>query len=288
MRNGKSHRFKNQHILLILILICILSMILCTTQYSPAPIVKNAVEAVFSPFQKGLNYMGGGLVRVGNVFRSKADLVSENETLKSQIATLTEENNALVLQTYEVSDLKKLYQLDQEYSDYEKVGAYVIAKDTSNYYDIFTINKGSDDGIAVNMNVIADGGLVGIVTSVSKSTATVRAIIDDASDVSAMILDSQDNCIVSGSLSRMNAEQAITFSELKTSASGDASVSAGNAVVTSYISDRYLPGLLIGYVKTAKLDSNSLMISGTITPVVDFEHLSEVLVILETKEQVGD
>ena len=55
-------------------------------------------------------------------------------------------------------------------------------------------------------------------------------------------------------------------------------------MVTSYISDRYLPGLVIGYVKSVQKDSNNLTKSGTITPVVDFRHIREVLVVLDKKE----
>ena len=61
-------------------------------------------------------------------------------------------------------------------------------------------------------------------------------------------------------------------------------VVAGDKVVTSNISDRYLPGILIGYIATVEEDSNHLTMSGKLTPVVDFEHLSDVLVITETKK----
>ena len=96
-----------------------------------------------------------------------------------------------------------------------------------------------------------------------------------------MMLTTNDNCIVSGSLTRMTSEGAITFSEL---ADDQDAVATGDAVVTSYISDRYLPGLVIGYVKSVQKDSNNLTKSGTITPVVDFRHIREVLVILDKKE----
>ena len=55
-------------------------------------------------------------------------------------------------------------------------------------------------------------------------------------------------------------------------------------IVTSNISDKYLPGLMIGYVSSVSLDENELTKSGTVTPVVDFKHLSDVLVILQQKE----
>ena len=54
-------------------------------------------------------------------------------------------------------------------------------------------------------------------------------------------------------------------------------------IVTSYISDKYLQGILIGYVSEVTVDSNNLTRSGYITPAVDFKNLQEVLVITTTK-----
>ena len=86
---------------------------------------------------------------------------------------------------------------------------------------------------------------------------------------------------VSGSLENITANNLILFSNLDDK---DDKVAIGDVVVTSNISDKYLPGLLIGYVSSASLDENELTKSGTITPVVDFKHLSDVLVILQQKE----
>lgn len=83
----------------------------------------------------------------------------------------------------------------------------MIGKGTSNWFNTFTIDKGSKDGIKVDMNVIAGSGLVGIVTDVGKNYAVVRAIIDDTSNVSGMILSNNDNCIVSGNLKSMTGIQ---------------------------------------------------------------------------------
>ena len=135
------------------------------------------------------------------------------------------------------------------------------------------------------MNVLAGSGLVGIVTEVAPNYAKVRSIIDDTSSVSGMDLSTSDNCIVHGSLQKMNENQEIEFSDLKDS---DNQVQEGDQIVTSYISDKYLPGILIGYINTINQDANNLTKSGSITPVVDFEHLSEVLVITVQKRSYSE
>ena len=61
----------------------------------------------------------------------------------------------------------------------------------------------------------------------------------------------------------------------------------GDPVVTSYVSDKYLQGILIGYIYNVEDNANNLTKSGSITPVVDFQHLQEVLVIT-TLKNTGD
>lgn len=136
----------------------------------------------------------------------------------------------------------------------------------------------------VDMNVMAGSGLVGRIVDTGPNWSKVKAIIADDSNVSAMVLSSSDNMIVNGDL-RLYASGVISFEQLKDS--GDVVVE-GDKVVTSNISDKYLPGILIGYINTINTDANNLTKSGYITPAVDFEHLEEVLVILEMKQTVEE
>ena len=67
----------------------------------------------------------------------------------------------------------------------------------------------------------------------------------------------------------------------------DNQIKTGEPIVTSNISDKYVPGLLIGYIDKISLDDNEITYSGTLTPAVDFKHLQNVLVI-KTKKETGD
>ena len=137
------------------------------------------------------------------------------------------------------------------------------------------------DGIQIGMNVLAGSGLVGIVTDVGPNYSKVRAIIDDANNVSAMIPTTGDNFNVSGNLKTMNESMVITFSELRDS---ENLVKVGDPVVTSYVSDQYHQGILIGYIASIEDGPNNLTKIGTITPVTDFEHIEDVLVIMKLKD----
>ncbi|MDD6216585.1 MAG: rod shape-determining protein MreC, partial [Roseburia sp.] len=113
----------------------------------------------------------------------------------------------------------------------------------------------------------------------------ICSIIDDTRKVSGMVSTTSDNLIVSGNLESMNEDMVINFSNLRDS---DDQVQVGDPVVTSYVSTEYQQGILIGYISSIKTDSNNLTKSGTITPAVDFEHMEEVLVILDKKQTVED
>ena len=199
-----------------------------------------------------------------------------------QVSELTIENNLLQQDKYELSNLRELYKLDEQYAQYDKIGARVIANDSTNWFHSFVIDKGEEDGLAVDMNVMAGSGLVGRIIDLGPNWAKVISIIDDNSNVSGMVLSTSDKLIVSGDLKLMEAGN-IQFSQLIDT---DNKVSVGDKIVTSYISDKYLPGISIGYISAIEMDANNLTKSGTLTPVVDFKHLKEVLVILQLKQSV--
>ena len=232
--------------------------------------------------QKGINGFGLWMSGLTDNFEDAQTLRRENEELKARVDSLTEENSRLIQDKEELQRLRKLYELDEQYDEYEKIGARIIAKESGNWFQLFTIDKGSDDGIKPDMNVVSDGGLVGIVTETGPNWSTVRSIIDDNSNVSAMISTTSDQCIIAGDL-RLIDEGSLNLVKLT---DADNKVHVGDKVVTSYISEKFLPGILIGYISELNNDANNLTKSGYITPVVDFRHLQEVLVILELKETV--
>lgn len=253
------------------------------TDYSASSLNK-LVGYVVVPFQDGVSRIGTWIsVRIDELGELRI-VLQENQELKQQLDELTIQNTQLQQDKYELNNLRELYKLDEQYSGYEKVGARIIARDSGNWFHAFTINKGAEDGLSIDMNVIAGGGLVGRIIDIGPNWAKVNAIINDDSNVSGMVLASSDILMVSGSLQLMG-EGVIEFGQLIDSQN---TVEVGDKVVTSNISDKYLPSILIGYISEINQDSNNITKSGKITPAVDFEHLEEVLVILKTKQQIED
>ena len=279
-KNQTSHT--NRYILIGLSVFCAFMMVLSSFSDRAAGPFKALANVTVIPLQQGINYIGGWLGDMKDNFSTMQQLRSENESLQEQVDALTTENNYLQEERYEYERLQELYQLDQNYAEYEKTAAHVIGKDSGNWFSTFTIDKGSRDGIDVDMNVLAGSGLVGIVTEVGPTWAKVRSIIDDSSNASGMVLSTSDTCIVSGDLSLMSTGQ-ISFDQME---NNDNVVAVGDQIVTSYISDKYLQGILIGSISEINVDSNNLTRSGYIIPAVDFNNIQEVLVITTTKAEL--
>ena len=286
-KKGERFTIPGKYLLFILTVLCtVMMLITLSTDIFNKPL-NTVVGYVIVPFQKGLSSAGSWLSARSDELVQIRALLEENEALKRQVTELTLENTQLQQGWYELNTLRELYKLDGKYEEYEKIGARIIARDTGNWYHSFTIDKGEDDGLAVDMNVIAggeNGGLVGRIVSVGPNWAKVTSIISDNSNVGGQMLATGDMLIISGDLEMMQ-NGMIRFSQLLDSAGV---VVTGDKIVTSDISDKYLPGILIGYIGEINLDSNKLTKSGSVTPAVDFEHLDEVLVILELKQNVSE
>lgn len=284
MKKKNRYHMQTKHLIAVMTILCIgLIALSLSSRFSFAP-VRSALGYVIVPFQNGINVVGDWLTEQKNGFQSMKDLAQENEDLKAQVDELEAKNSTLVQDQEEVDRLRTLYNLDQDYSEYDNVAAQVIGKDAGNWYNTFIINRGSEDGIAVDMNVIAGAGLAGIVTEVGPHWATVRSIIDDTSNVSATVTSISQNCIVTGDLEMMD-EGKIRFIQLT---DREDQVQEGDKVVTSSVSSKFLRGILIGYISDVETDSNNLTKQGTIIPAVDFDNIQEVLVITQLKQQTDE
>ena len=261
-------------------LLCVCMIGITTIKGSILNPLRTAVGYVLVPIQSGVNRVGGGLYNELSSVGELKTALAENETLKTRVDELTEENTRLRSEQFELERLRSLYELDQEYMQYHKIGARIIAKDSGSWFSVFRIDKGSDDGIKEDMNVIAGGGLVGIVTDVGANYATVRSIIDDSSRVSAMAQQSGDSCIVAGDL-QLFKEGRLKLSYMEK----DDDIKDGDMIVTSNISGKFLPGILVGYATDITVDYNdNLTKSGYLIPAARFDRLQEVLVITDLKD----
>lgn len=281
MKDRFSKFFTPKRILLAVVFFCV---VLTATSFFTDKLItplRNAFSYIVVPIQNGINSIGSVLVDNDNKKKTIEELQAQNKELESELESLKAENEALKGDEDELSTLRNFYSMESQLASYTKVGARVIGTTSTNWDQSFTIDQGSKNGIKVDMNVITDKGLVGIVTEVYDSYSVVTTMIADNSNVSAMDERTKDLCIVEGDITLMDSG-IVKLSRIKT----NAQMQSGDKVVTSNISSKYLPGLLVGYVKDITTDDSGLSKSGNLIPAADFDHLTDVIVITTTKEQL--
>lgn len=281
MRFKEKHEVPPKYILLGLTILCLVFLLISLLFENILYPLKSVTTTVIVPMQKAVNSVGIYVESKTKMLEELKQLQEQNEDLKEQLEVYKAEAKEYQQDVYELDRLRALYNLDESYPSYEKVAARVISKDSGNWFNTFIINKGSNDGIDVDCNVLSGNGLVGIVTEVGTNWAKVRTIIDDTSKVSAMFINNSELCTVCGNLTEIE-DGYIDVEFIDKSAD----VSDGDELVTSYISDKYLSGITIGYVSEISLDANNLTKSAKVIPVVDFSNIQEVLVIKEKKQTV--
>ena len=240
-----------QLILFILTACCVISMGYYYIKKENIVSVGQVAGAITVPVQKGVNKLGSIFFNFDQERLSKEEAMAKIESLEDENKELKEQMVSYDQKIQEYQDMRALLELKSEYADYDTVGATVIFSDmTGNWFSTFTIDKGTDDGLEVGMNVLSGGGLVGYI------------------------------CVVTGDLPYMKEHGLLKLQYMDT----DFNISRDNVIVTSNISDRYLPGLVIGYAQDVTVDENGLAASGYLKPAADFKHIRNVLVVTTQKQ----
>ncbi|MGN0298600.1 MAG: rod shape-determining protein MreC [Lachnospiraceae bacterium] len=266
-------------VLMALTVLCFISLAFSYFSKDMAVSVREAIGYVIIPMQSGINKVGSKFAEMSQKKLDLEEALAKVESLESELELCYKQLDSYQADSQENQELRELLKLQNTYSDYEMVGANIVSRNSNNWYNQFTIDKGTADGLAVDMNVIADGGLVGIITSISENFAVVTSIIDDSMNVSGEDKESGDTCIVEGSLEEYDSGR-VKLSYMK--ATDD--ISKKSQIVTSQVSNKYLPGIVIGTVQEVEIDENRLTKTGYLVPAVDFYHLKQVLVITTLKE----
>ncbi len=258
--------------IIITIVILIIIVIISNIKIDNVAFIESSAGIFVMPIQNGLTYLKNWMSGNNTFFTNINNLQEENEELKKKNSELEKSLRELEIVKSENSTLKEYVNLKDKYTEYETIPAYVINKDISNYNDTIVINVGKDDGIEVNMPVIADQGLVGHVISVTSKTAKVQTIVDTASTISCTLTTSRDNVIARGTLEEKSTLKA-TY--IPTSAT----VLEGDTIETSGLGGIYPKGIHIGTIKKVITGKNITDRYAMIETAVDFAKIDTVLVI---------
>lgn len=202
-------------------------------------------------------------------------LQAENESLRSQLADAQESARKGIEATEENARLRKLLDLKEEHMDFVLESTKVVLWSSSNWSSSFTISKGESSGIEVGDPVITEYGvLVGQITEVGTTWATVSTLLDVDMSVGAFVGETQASGMVVGEYSFMKKKQA----KLSYLAEG-AQIFVGDDVVTSGSGGAFPEGLEIGTLTAVKTESGGQLEYGIIEPTVKYDSLVQVFVI---------
>jgi rod shape-determining protein MreC len=235
--------------------------------------VEGVIGRIVTPVQRGFYSAGEFFKTTFSSLYELRNLKNENETLKTELEKLKEQNRQLIQMALENNRLRSLLDFKETNMQFDYIGANVTGRDPGNWYDVYTINKGSNDGMEINDAVIVGNGfLVGKIIETGPTYSKVMAIIDERSSVSIVVNRTRDMGIVSGS----SEADVIAIMEL------EADIVKGDDIITSEYST--LPqNLYIGKVKSVEKQERKLQKIVVIEPAVDFKRLEEVFVIKYNK-----
>lgn len=248
---------------------------------SRVTLIENTIGNIITPIQKGVYSVGDFLTDKIRPIISIWELEDENKRLSAENEKLTAELVDVRLSVDELEDLTSLKSALNYIDDLrieEYVTGNVIAKDIGNWYNIFTIDKGINDGVFKNSAVMNGNGLVGLVYEVGSNWGKVITIIDNKSSIGFEVLDADESYdgILHGSVSSIMSGELFD---------PHAQVNIGNTIVTSGLGI-FPKGILIGRISEVKYNKDNLLTEIVVEPSVNFKDINRVLVV--TKEENND
>lgn len=270
-------RSSNRFLIMILSLAAAIAVLLSVMSYFSATsaALPNLAGIIVTPFRTASAAVSEKLRSWADYFTQFDALKEENRQLKLQIAEMEEEVRQATFDREENAHLRKVAQLREQRRDLHLESARVLVQDSSNWYSLLTINKGTAYDIEVGDCVVTEEGyLLGVVTEAGLNWATVRTILDSESSIGALVFRSGSSALAQGDFSLMS-EGRMALSYL----GAEPDVIAGDLVVTSGLGGYYPSQVVIGYVEEVRTGDDGLAQYAVLRPEMSLEGLTEIYVV---------
>ncbi len=235
---------------------------------------EDAVSGAITPLQSGFSGLVDWVVDYLYTLKLRSRIEQEYNSIKQENEQLI--YNAMLVEElqHKLSVYENLYDEISVNESMNPLVATVIGRESGNYFSVFTINKGSNDGVQDYMAVTMDGALVGYTYNVSASKSTVRTIIDSEASIAGLISSSRDQGTIRGTLG-VDGTALCRMYYLPE----DNLPRPGDLVVTSGVGMSFPKGIPIGTVKesTRGMESNKQFV--VVEPQADFQHIEYVIVL---------
>jgi rod shape-determining protein MreC len=283
----------------VLALLIVVSLILLTAYFgespsSPLHSVQRGIVEVLSPVQEGASKVLSPFKDIGNWFSDTFNAKSRADRLQTLVDKLRAANAGLQQKVINDAQLTKQVGLDQtlSISASQRVGADVIVRSPTVWYETIEVDKGTADGVRVGDPVLGDGALVGDVTTADSTVSVVTLITDHTFQVAAEVQDAKGDQGLLGP--QVGNPNQLLLSDLPKPNPGQVGPQPGQQVVTlgfksksGSLQSLYPPGIPIGTVSNQSNLQNNLLNNGQIqvSPDADLRHLTSVEIL--TSPQAG-
>ena len=269
--------FFSRRIRVVLILVVLLAVTLgVVSGLTNISIPDLMVKGVLTPIRTGVSKLTDGAEQLYNYIFGYEALATENEQLKDQLSQMQDDARRADSLSRENERLRSMLELRNSNPDYKFADGYIISWDSNDWSSTFTINQGSNAGIAQNMcAVTANGELVGLVSEVGPNYAIVKSVLDSSLEISATISSSGYNGMIKGGYT-VDMPDMLMMNYLPSKATihiNDQVVTTGSTV--------YPRGLVLGKVIDAGYDDTGVAKFAIVDPAVDINELEQVFIITE-------
>ncbi len=271
------HFVKNKFFMALVVLMIVFTVVPSVmSAVGAGSYVRNAVNVVLSPVKSLFSYASDAVSGFVSYFTEFDDIVEENKELREELSAAKKR----ISDAEEVEKMNEwLYrylELRREHTDYKYVDCKVTGSESGNYMTVFVLDKGTSSGIACNMCVVTDYGVVGYVKEVGSNWCKAVTLLESGTSVGAYIQRTDETGVVEGDF---NLASEGLCKMLYLSAESD--VKAGDRVLTSGYGSVYPRGLLIGYVERTEPDPNTQTIVAYVRPSEQMKDITKLMVITD-------
>ncbi len=270
-------RFFTKYGVALLAIAALAAVLLSVMSYfsTTAASLENVAGIIASPFRAAGAAVSETFDRLWGTFTEYDDLKEENRQLKLQIAEMEETVRQAQADRDENQRLRKLCELREQRRDLHMESAHIVERDTSSYASMFTVNKGTNEDVAVGDCVLTEEGyLVGVVVEAGSNWSTVRTILDSDSSIGATVFRSGQVAVAEGDFALMSQNR------LKLDYLGaESELVAGDLIQTSGLGGFYPSQIVIGSVEEVRTADDGLSLFAIIRPQANIDRLTQVFIV---------
>ena len=247
------------------------------------PVADNSAMTILSPFQRAFSWIGSQLTFVKNTVTEISNLHEQNKLLREEVEILRAQNLTASEYASENQRLRGLLGYKQTATQFDLVAASVIGRESSSWSSVIVINRGTLDGVANNMPVVTEAGLVGHVMEAALNSSKVQLLIDPRSSVGTLIQRAESRVagIVEGDIQNPAHPKMVNIPK-------DSDVAVDDMIVTSGFGGVYPKGILVGKVLEIHNAEGGLLKFCEVETSVNFQKLEDVAVIVASREALPE